>query len=157
MAMNADNAKALIAKLNNSNYQLWKLKIKVLLLRDGLWDKVSEPRLDTVPSDWDKHECKAIAAICLTVEDDQLLHLAQLGTAREMWQTSQRLRECSTIGSWLYLKRKLYGMKFSQGTMQTHINSILEIVRQLRGMGKTIEGDDLLAVMLCSLPDSYLK
>ncbi|KRY38733.1 Retrovirus-related Pol polyprotein from transposon TNT 1-94 [Trichinella spiralis] len=94
-------------------------------------------------------------AICLTVEDDQLIHLAQLETAREMWQTLQRFHERASIGSKLYLMRKLYGMRFTHGTMQSHINGILEIVTQLRGLSKNIEDEDLVPIMLCSLPDSY--
>ncbi|KRY05283.1 hypothetical protein T12_689, partial [Trichinella patagoniensis] len=38
MATDGDLGKPVIAKLNSSNYQLWKLKMKVLLMRDGLWD-----------------------------------------------------------------------------------------------------------------------
>ncbi|KRZ65853.1 Retrovirus-related Pol polyprotein from transposon TNT 1-94 [Trichinella papuae] len=129
--------------------------MKVLLMRDGLWDLVSQPKPCPVPEDWSRKECKAIAAICLTVEDDQLIHLAQLETAREMWQTLQRLHERASIGSKLYLMRKLYGMRFTHGTMQSHINGILEIVTQLRGLGKNIEDEDLVAIMLCSLPNSY--
>ncbi|KRZ71003.1 Retrovirus-related Pol polyprotein from transposon TNT 1-94 [Trichinella papuae] len=155
MATDSDLGKPVIAKLNSSNYQLWKLKMKVLLMRDGLWDLVSQPKPCPVPEDWSRKECKAIAAICLTVEDDQLIHLAQLETAREMWQTLQRLHERASIGSKLYLMRKLYGMRFTHGTMQSHINGILEIVTQLRGLGKNIEDEDLVAIMLCSLPNSY--
>ncbi|KRZ77269.1 Copia protein [Trichinella papuae] len=51
--------------------------------------------------------------------------------------------------------RELYGMRFTHGTIQSHINGILEIVAQLRGIGKNIEDEDLVAIMLCSLPDSY--
>ncbi|KRX50952.1 Retrovirus-related Pol polyprotein from transposon TNT 1-94 [Trichinella murrelli] len=102
-----------------------------------------------------RKECKAIAAICLTVEDDQLIHLAQLETAREMWLTLQRLHERASIGSKLYLMRKLYGMRFTHSTMQSDINGILEIVTQSRGLSKNIEDEDLVAIMLCSLPDSY--
>ncbi|KRY42309.1 Retrovirus-related Pol polyprotein from transposon TNT 1-94 [Trichinella spiralis] len=155
MATDGDLGKPVIAKLNSSNYQLWKLKMKVLLMRDGLWDLVSQPKPCPIPEDWSRKECKAIAAICLTVEDDQLIHLAQLETAREMWQTLQRFHERASIGSKLYLMRKLYGMRFTHGTMKSHINGILEIVTQLRGLGKNIEDEDLVAIMLCSLPDSY--
>ncbi|KRZ50637.1 Retrovirus-related Pol polyprotein from transposon TNT 1-94 [Trichinella nativa] len=155
MATDSDLGKPVIAKLNNSNYQLRKLKMKVLLMRDGLWDFVSQPKTCPVPEDWSRKECKAIAAVCLTVEDDQLIHLAQLETARKMWQTLQRLHERASIGRKLYLMRKLYGMRFTHGTMQSHINGILEIVTQLRDLGKNVEDEDLVAIMLCSLPDSY--
>ncbi|KRX38752.1 Retrovirus-related Pol polyprotein from transposon TNT 1-94 [Trichinella murrelli] len=150
MATDGDLGKSVIAKLNSSNYQLWKLKMKVLL-----WDLISQPKPCPIPEGWIRKECKAIAAICLTVEDDQLIHLAQLETAREMWQTLQRLHERASIGRKLYLMHKLYGMRFTHGTMQSHINGILEIVTQLRDLGKNIEDDDLVAIMLCSLPDSY--
>ncbi|KRZ95736.1 Retrovirus-related Pol polyprotein from transposon TNT 1-94 [Trichinella sp. T8] len=99
MATDGDLGKPVIAKLNSSNYQLWKLKMKVLLMRDGLWDLVSQPKPCTIPEDWSRKECKVIAAICLTVEDDQLIHLVQLETAREMWQPLQRLHERASISS----------------------------------------------------------
>ncbi|KRZ49861.1 Retrovirus-related Pol polyprotein from transposon TNT 1-94 [Trichinella nativa] len=152
MATDGVLGKPVIAELNSSNYQLWKLKMK---MRDGLWDLVSQPKPCPIPEDWSRKECKAIAAICLTVEDDQLIHLAQLETAREMWQTLQRLHERASIGRKLYLMRKLYGMRFTHGTMQSHINGILEIVTQSRDLGKNVEDEDLVAIMLCSLPDSY--
>ncbi|OUC41153.1 reverse transcriptase [Trichinella nativa] len=72
-----------------------------------------------------------------------------------MWQTLQRLHERASIGRKLYLMRKLYGMRFTHGTMQSHINGILEIVTQSRGLSKNIEDEDLVPIMLCSLPDSY--
>uniref|UniRef100_A0A5S6QLX5 CCHC-type domain-containing protein n=1 Tax=Trichuris muris TaxID=70415 RepID=A0A5S6QLX5_TRIMR len=155
MGTDGGQAKLLITKLNGSNYQIWKLKMKVLLMKDGLWDVVNHVKPEPTPQGWYQRECKAIAAICLTVEDDQLLHLMQHETAREMWQALQRLHERSSIGSRLYLKRKLYSMRFTHGSMQAHLNAMLEIVAQLRGMGKNVEDDDLVAVMLCSLPDSY--
>ncbi|KRX14101.1 Retrovirus-related Pol polyprotein from transposon TNT 1-94 [Trichinella nelsoni] len=142
MSTDSDLSKPVIAKVNSSNYQEWKLKMKVLLMRDGLWDL-------------SRKECKAIAAICLTVEDDQLIHLSQLETDREMWQTQLQLHERASISSKLYLMRKLYAMRFTHGTMQSHINGILQIVTQLPGLGKNIEDEDLAAIMLCSLPDSY--
>uniref|UniRef100_A0A5S6Q1Q5 DUF4219 domain-containing protein n=1 Tax=Trichuris muris TaxID=70415 RepID=A0A5S6Q1Q5_TRIMR len=99
VATDGDQAKFLITKLNGSNYQIWKLKVKVLLMKYGLWDVVNHVKPEPTPQGWYQRECKAIAAICLTVEDDQLLHLTQLETAREMWQALQRLHERSSIGS----------------------------------------------------------
>uniref|UniRef100_A0A5S6QFI5 DUF4219 domain-containing protein n=1 Tax=Trichuris muris TaxID=70415 RepID=A0A5S6QFI5_TRIMR len=63
MGTDGDQAKLLITKLNGSNYQLWKLKMKVLLLRDGLWDVVNQMKLEPTPQGWYQREYKAIAAI----------------------------------------------------------------------------------------------
>ncbi|KRZ97824.1 hypothetical protein T08_3877 [Trichinella sp. T8] len=63
MATDSDLGKPVIAKLNSLNYQLWKLKMKVLLMRDGLWDLVSQPKPCPISEDWSLKECKAIAAM----------------------------------------------------------------------------------------------
>jgi hypothetical protein len=49
-----------ITKLNNSNYQLWKLKMQVMLRRDGVWDNVNllQPSADTLLTDCDQWESK---------------------------------------------------------------------------------------------------
>ncbi|KFD46750.1 hypothetical protein M514_12377 [Trichuris suis] len=39
--------------------------------------------------------------------------------------------------------------------MQDHINSMLEVVELLKGAGTEISTDELVAVPLCSLPESY--
>ncbi|KFD45983.1 hypothetical protein M513_13139 [Trichuris suis] len=39
--------------------------------------------------------------------------------------------------------------------MQDHINSMLEVVELLKGTGTEISDGELVAVLLCSLPESY--
>ncbi|KRX36538.1 hypothetical protein T05_1534 [Trichinella murrelli] len=63
MATDSVLGKPVIAKLNSLNYQLWKLKMKVPLMRDGLWDLVSQPKPCPISEDWSLKECKAIAAM----------------------------------------------------------------------------------------------
>ncbi|KRY11615.1 Retrovirus-related Pol polyprotein from transposon TNT 1-94 [Trichinella patagoniensis] len=95
MATEGDLGKPVIAKLNSSNYQLWKLKMKVLLMRDGLWDLVSQPKPCPIPEDWSRKECKAIAAICLTVENLQPIHQRFASFLKE----SEGLYEICKIGN----------------------------------------------------------
>ena len=41
------------------------------------------------------------------------------------------------------------------GLMNEHIDSIMEIVDLLRGSGKPLENEEVIAVLLESLPESY--
>jgi hypothetical protein len=149
--------KVSFTKLSESNYQLWKFKMQMILMRDDVWDNVNlpKPEADKLPADWEKRESKAVAAIGLAVEDSQLVHLLTLTSAREMWLKLQSLHECSSMCSKLYLIRKLYSMRFTSGTMTAHITAMLEIVNQLRSLGKELTEEDVVAALLCSLPESY--
>ncbi|KRY07020.1 Retrovirus-related Pol polyprotein from transposon TNT 1-94 [Trichinella patagoniensis] len=119
--------------------ECWHPNTFLILPACSLQDLLSQLKPCPAPEDWSRTECKAIGATSLTVGDDSLIHLAQLETAWEMWQTLQRLHERASIGSKLYLMRKLYGMRFTHGTMQSHINGINGT--QLRGLGKNTEWD----------------
>lgn len=153
----ADIDKVNVTKLNDSNYQLWKFKMKMILMRDGVWENVNSPKPegDKLPANWNNLERKAIAAIGLAVEDSQLVHLITITSARDMWLKLQSLHERSSICSKLYLIRKLYSMRFTTGTMAVHVSAMLEIVNQLRGLGKDLSDEDIVAALLCSLPESY--
>src|SRR6218665_1411369 len=56
------------AKLNNSNYQIWKFKVKMLLIREDTWTVVQGDTHDPVPDDWQRKDEKAQCTISLTVE-----------------------------------------------------------------------------------------
>lgn len=95
-----------------------------------------------------------MAYITLSVEDSQLIHFAHLNDAFDAWQALLKKCERSTFGSRLYLRRKLYGIQYRGGPMSSHIDSIMEIVGLLRGSGKPLEDDEIVAVLL-SLPEAY--
>src|SRR6218665_291673 len=71
-----------VAKLNNSNYQIWKFKVKMLLIREDTWKVVQGDTTDPVPDDWQRKDEKAQCTISLTVEDNQLSSLFTSATAQ---------------------------------------------------------------------------
>ncbi|KFD60150.1 hypothetical protein M514_27678 [Trichuris suis] len=133
----------------------WKTKVKAMLVRDDLWDIVSAPKPEVRTTAWMKQNNKAMALITLSVEDGQLLHIANCDTAFDMWEKLRKQHARSSFGSQLYLRRKLYSIRFTSGSMQDHINSMLEVVELLKGTGTEISDGELVAVLLCSLPESY--
>uniref|UniRef100_A0A5S6QB34 DUF4219 domain-containing protein n=1 Tax=Trichuris muris TaxID=70415 RepID=A0A5S6QB34_TRIMR len=155
MIMSNTIGKDSITLLNGGNYIYWRTKVKAILIRDDLWDIVNGVKPEAPTAAWQKQNNKAMALITLSIEDSQLLHIANCDTAFEMWEKLQKQFARSSFGSQLYLRRKLYGIRFTSGSMQNHINSLLEVVELLKGAGTEITTGELVAVLLCSLPESY--
>lgn len=153
--MAQDNLKFNIPPLNGGNYVFWKTKVRAILVRDDLWDVVSTPKPEQVDDAWIRRNNKAMACITLSVEDNQLIHFAHFDNAYDVWQALSRKYERSTFGSRLYLRRKLYSIHYCSGSMANHVDSIMEVVGLLRGSGKPLEDEKVVAVLLVSLPESY--
>ncbi|OAD56172.1 hypothetical protein WN48_03818 [Eufriesea mexicana] len=82
----AEVTRLMITKLNNSNYCSWKFKVELLLIKEGLWELVTQNRPATPDTDWFNKDGKARATIGLLVEDDQLIHIRSAKTAKEVWE-----------------------------------------------------------------------
>ena len=48
-------------KLNGNNFQIWKYKMEMLLLKEELWDTISESKPDPVTEEWKRKNSKATA------------------------------------------------------------------------------------------------
>ena len=145
-----------IVKLNNTNHQLWKFKLEMLLSKDYSWDIVNQDKPEEPPNSWEKRVRQAKATISLMVEDDQLIHIRKEDSARGMWLALQKLHERSNLTSKLYLLQKLYKMRLTKGAdMRSYINQMLEIVEQLWGLGEELKDDHIAALLPCGIPESY--
>ncbi|KFD61466.1 hypothetical protein M514_04357 [Trichuris suis] len=133
----------------------WKTKVRAILIGDDLWKIISSSKPEVISEAWRKLDNKAMALISLSVEDSQLLYIANCETASKMWEKLAKQYARSSFGSQLYLRRKLYGIRYTSGTTQARINSMLEVVELLHGAGTEIGNGELVAVLLCSLPESY--
>jgi len=85
-----ESTKIYIAKLNNANYQIWKYKLELLLIKEDLWSIIDadfeKPAIeDDAYATWKIKDGKARAHIGLLVEDNQLVHIRRKNNARDMW------------------------------------------------------------------------
>ncbi|KAE8784432.1 Retrovirus-related Pol polyprotein from transposon TNT 1-94 [Hordeum vulgare] len=56
----------------------------------------------------------------------------------------------------VYLKQKLYGMKMQEGSdLVEYMNAFNQVVADLACLGATIDDEDRVILLLCSLPSSY--
>lgn len=145
-----------IEKLNYSNYQTWKYKLELLLLKEGLWEVVSEAKPVDPSAVWTKQDGKAKALIGLLIEDSQLIHVRKLDTSKNYWDALKSYHQKSTLTNKVFLLKRICRMQMGEnGDMESHINTLLDIVDQLTALGETLAENLVVALLLCSLPDSY--
>lgn len=156
MAEANENAKFSVAKLNDQNYQPWKFKVKMLLIREGRWTMISEPKPDPVTQEWTEKDYKAQSTISLSIEDSQIVHVCKCTSAKAMWEELQKVHERANLSNKLYLLRKLYQSKLANGQdMQDYIRATLELVERLRGIGEEVREFHVAALLLGGLPENY--
>lgn len=152
----ADCTKIIIAKLNGTNYQLWKYKVELLLLKEELWDVVDKQPPENITDNWLLRDGKAKATIGLLLEDSQVIHVRNAKTAHEAWNNLKKYHEKSTLTNKVYLLKRLCRMNLPEGgDMEEHIRNMMDIVDQLVSLGETLAEHLQVAFLLCSLPESY--
>jgi len=151
-----DKCSSKIAKLNNLNYQTWKFKVELLLIKEDLWDVVAKEVPDPVTATWQTKDGKARATIGLLVEDNQLHLIRKQTTAKGSWQTLQKYHEKATLSSKVNLLRKLCALKLTEhGDMENHLAEMENLIDQLTSLGEQLAEHLSVAFFLSSLPESY--
>lgn len=102
------DTKIQIQKLNNQNYSVWSYKLKLLLIKEKVWDNITANTPDPVTATWTSNDQNAQALIGLNVEDTQLLHIRNKTTAREIWTTLKEIHEHDSVTNIVTLIRKMY-------------------------------------------------
>lgn len=145
-----------ITKLNGTNYQIWKFKVKLLLMREDVWDIVTNAMPENPDAAWCKRDGKAMAWIGLLLEDNQLCHVRNKETAKEAWEALKGYHEKSTLTNKIYILKRLCRIQLREGgNMEDHINTILDMVNDLSALGEELAENLVVALMLVSLPESY--
>ena len=104
--------RVLVEKLNGENYEIWKYKMELLLIKDKLWSVVtSEPPEETEPEAikkaWTEKDNEARATIELLVEDNQLVHIRNARSAKGAWTTLQGYHQKATLSSKIFLLKRI--------------------------------------------------
>ena len=159
MSSGTFEGKFVIDKLNGSNYGVWSMKVKMMLMRDELWGLVdgTEVAPAELTAVYTRKLAKATATIGLTVDDSFLLMIGDKETPKAMWDALKEHFQSDSLANELFLRRKFYQARMSDGDddVQGHINSLREIQRQLAGINCKISDREFVMVLLGSLPDSW--
>ena len=153
---------ARINKFDGSNFHLWKFKMQMVLEERDLWDVVSgevKPEHLTNPLDqatYKRKSRKAMAMICLAMEDSQLPLVRSANGAHDAWSRLEGHFEKKSLANKLFLRRRFFTTMMDEGDdVLQHINKIKTLAEQLDAVGAPVSEDDLVITLLASLSESY--
>lgn len=142
-----------LPKLNNHNFQSWKFKMEMMLVRDELWYVIADPTPNPITDAWKKADAKARATIGLCMEDNQTSLVRNCTYAKDAWKS---LKDYHDKGSEVYLLKKLTRLELAEdGDMEQHLQSFTDLVQRIADVGDEVPPKLQVALLLCSLPDSY--
>lgn len=130
--------------------------MQMLLIDKEVWETISKERPDPPTEEWLKKDGKARARICLMVDDNQLCHVRKEESAAGAWNALNKHHEKPGLTNKIFLLKRLCRMQMpTNGNMEEHVNSLLDLVNQLEALGEKLAEHLVVALLLCSIPDNY--
>ena len=168
------------ARLNDSNYVSWSLRMEAELIRKDLWEWVSgelempeaiyeAPAEDGVPAVTKtqvkenakeralakKKWAEARAEIILRVEDSQLSHVTSASPA-EIWNQLKLVHRARGFATRISIKRKFFtARKKANEPMSAWISRIRGIANHLNEIGAKVDNEEIILALTMGLPDHY--
>lgn len=141
--------------LNDTNYGLWAVKMKILLRALGVWDAVEcEGEVDK------EKDQGAIAAISQAIPDATIMAIAEKETAREVWQVikqmavgEDRVRKARAQ----VVKRQFDRLVMSDSSSLVEFSQLLvSLVGELRSLGVDLKESSVVEKLFSAVPDRFL-
>ena len=164
-ALAMDSASATPSRINKfdgMNYHTWKFKMQMVLEERDLWEVTSgEVKFEHLTNALDqatykRRSRKALAIICLAMEDSQLPLVRSASGAYDAWSRLEGHFEKKSLANKLFLRRRFFTAKMEEGDdVLQHINKLKTLAEQLDAVGAPVSEDDLVITLLGSLSDSF--
>ncbi|KAF1314268.1 Copia proteinlike, partial [Globisporangium splendens] len=152
---------ARINKFDGNNFHAWKFKMQMVLEERDLWEVVSgEVKPEHCVTELDqatfkRKSRKAMAIICLAMEDSQLPLVRSASGAHDAWSKLEDQFEKKSLANKLFLRRFFTTMMEEGDDELAHINEVKTLAEQLDAVGAPVSEDDLVITLLGSLSESY--
>ena len=146
-----------IRNFNGHNFELWKLKIEYLLVDREQWTTfcLGTMLIGMSKEEWEKLERRARSMIRLCLVDSMLLNVSGEDSAKKLWDKLESLYQWKSLVNKLFLKKKLYLLRMSDGSLVTeNLNVSNTIISQLCYVDIKITEQEKCIGLLCSLSDS---
>lgn len=157
--MEAKNSSVQIPKLSDTNFHTWRQRVKFVLAIKELEEYlVNDPpeRTDAAYQTWLRNDRKAQAFIGLTLDEDHLVHVRDVKTAKEMFQSITDLFERVTLLNKLVARRKFYTVTMQDDEkVLSYINRVKTLASTMRSMGVEIAEEELAMTVLSGLPPRF--
>lgn len=147
--------RASFEKLNNQNYMNWALRMRMFLIKEGLWSVVSNIEVaENVENQEDGQ--KALAFICLNIEDNQLGHVENAVDGRDAWNVLRTYHQRNTVGNKIRLLSRLFRTHMvSSESMEDHLSKMTQILSELTAIGAGIDEPVAVCAIIRSVIEEY--
>lgn len=143
-------------RLNDFNWPTWRFRVELVLMKEDLWSTVKDAKPAETTSAWTRKDEKARAIIGLALEDSQLSHIMDVGSAKEMWDKLKSYHERGSLTNKIHVLRKLCSLRLEEGgNMSEHLVEATNLAHRLARMGEALKEHLVVAILLSSLPETY--
>jgi hypothetical protein len=142
-----------------NNFELWKLKMRDLLVQQGLQKalagKTKKPT--SMPDeDWEDLDARALSTIHLCLANEVLFNIIGDEATTGLWNRLESIYMTKSLTNKIFLKRQLYSLRMREGTkIADHLNFFNTLICQLSSMEVKYEDEDKEITLLCSLLESW--
>lgn len=149
-----------VVRLDDSNYERWKLQITTVLEAAEVLEVVNgtspqPPAGDAVLPAWRKKDAEARAIIVPTLDKNQTNHVFKCTTAKAMFDKLKQVNSDSSVLNKQYTWASFHNYKVRKE--QTAVSIYLdleEIARNLNDMGENVADSQVIMKIVSSLPDN---
>src|SRR5258708_1038236 len=136
-------------KLNNKNYEIWKILMEAILICKQLHNvalgwMLRPARPPNPVRVWDWKNQEAQAKLQLAIKWDQLAHMTAKDTS-EIWTKLECVHQLTGFTMHIGLKQQLWKMKMKDGQrMASWISDVKGVVFQLSQIGDMVPDEDII-------------
>lgn len=97
-----------------------------------------------------------MSIISQALDNSLIPHIASSINSADMWNRLNDQYERTGRATSMYLRKKLFTARLREGeNLSTHLNQISELVQQLEGIKKPVTEEDVITIIINSLPPSF--
>jgi hypothetical protein len=147
-------------KLDGTNYQTWKVRMKLLLMKEGTWQYVNpqggNPPVIGEPPAVVAERVKGLHSLFMSVKENVFSNISECTDPIIAWTTLATLYQQNSNAGKLMLKDKLRSLRLLEGaSVKDFIRQIQEIQAELRGLGDPVPEVELVEHIVNTLPPSF--
>ena len=106
--------------------------------------------------EWDTLDEEARMEIVMAVNNEQNVYLFEETTAKGMWDKLKEAYQETSVANTLRLKSKFNSYRMDpQHTITEHVKKVKEMAQELKAVGVIVPKEDIVLVLLDSLPEDY--
>lgn len=160
-----------VIKLNDTNYQLWKHQIKLVLKAKKVWFTIETTKPDPPPPDantedraaqlklistYEEKSAVAASVILIALEPSQGQQVINIDEAREIWLKLQQIHEGKVSSRRVDLRLELSTIKKENSENVEQFLARAQYIRdQLAQCGSIIQDEEYIGLLLNGLPKKY--